>query len=374
MALRNLFIDVSGYQEDSVAYFQRAKDQGVMGVVVKLTEGSEDGSAYVNPRAEAQIRNAATVGLRVSCYHFARYTSNADAQNEARFFVKIAKQYGMTSDTLMIDDAEVHSAADYNSATSAFLNEVKALGYTNVGLYSMKSFFTGGILNSHGFGEAKIWDAGYGITDLGIDNAAAWQWTDNGLGMNVDTSYDFDGAFTVGSSNSGSVPSTPIPAPQPVEHVGHPAIGTYTVQPGDTLSGIAAKFGTTYQVLSAINGIGDPNQIWPGQVLKVTGTASQESTYYVQAGDTLSSIATKFGTTVSSLVSINHISNPNVIYVGQKIYVGEATQGQSNAYTVQAGDTLSGIASKFGTTWQTLAQKNGLANPNVIYVGQTLTI
>lgn len=374
MALRNLFIDVSGYQEDSVAYFQRAKDQGVMGVVVKLTEGSEDGSAYVNPRAEAQIRNAATVGLRVSCYHFARYTSNADAQNEARFFVKIAKQYGMTSDTRMVDDAEVHSVADYNSATSAFLNEVKALGYNSVGLYSMKSFFTSGILNSHGFGEAKIWDAGYGITDLGIDNAAAWQWTDNGLGMNVDTSYDFDGAFTVGSSNSGSVPSTPIPAPQPVEHVGHPATGTYTVQPGDTLSGIATKFGTTYQILSAINGIGDPNQIWPGQVLKVNGATSQESTYYVQSGDTLSSIATKFGTTVSSLASLNHINNPNVIYVGQKIYVGEATQGQSNAYTVQSGDTLSGIADNFGTTWQALAQKNGLANPNVIYVGQTLTI
>ncbi len=374
MALRNLFIDVSGYQEDSVAYFQLAKSKGVMGVVVKLTEGSEDGSAYLNPRAEAQIRNASTVGLHVSCYHFARYTSDADAQNEARFFVKIAKQYGMTSDTLMTDDAEVHSVADYNSATAAFLNEVKALGYTRVGLYSMKSFFTSGILNSHGFGDAKIWEAGYGITDLGIDNAAAWQWTDNGLGMNVDTSYDFDGAFTVGGPNSGVVPTTPIPAPQPVEHVGHPATGTYTVQPGDTLSGIAAKYGTTYQILSAINGIGDPNQIWPGQVLKVTGTASQESTYYVQAGDTLSSIAAKFGTTVSNLVSINHISNPNVIYVGQKIYVGEATQGQSNAYTVQAGDTLSGIAAKFGTTWQALAQKNGLANPNVIYVGQTLTI
>ena len=374
MSLRNLFIDVSGYQEDSVEYFQRAKDKGVMGVVVKLTEGSEDGSAYVNPRAAAQIRNSLAVGLRVSCYHFARYTSDADAQNEARFFVKIAKQYGMTSDTRMIDDAEVHSAADYNSATAAFLNEVKALGYANVGLYSMKSFFTSGILNSHGFGNAKIWEAGYGITDLGIDNAAAWQWTDNGLGMSVDTSYDFDGAFTVGSSNSGMVPTTPIPAPKPVEHVGHPATGTYTVQSGDTLSGIAAKFGTTYQILAAINGIGDPNHIWPGEVLKVTGTASQQSTYYVQAGDTLSAIASKFGTTVSSLVSLNHISNPNVIYVGQKIYVGEASQGQSNAYTVHAGDTLSGIAAKFGTTWKALAQKNGLANPNVIYVGQTLTI
>ena len=374
MPLRNPFIDLSSYNPDTKEFFLAAKNQGALGVVVKLTEGSEDGSAYVNPKAATQIRNALAVGLRVSCYHFARYTSIADAQNEARFFVKIAKQFGMYDDTLMIDDAEVHSATDYQSVSLAFLQEVEALGYKNTGIYSMKSFFTGGILNSHGFGNAKIWEAGYGITDLGIDNAAAWQWTDNGLGMSVDTSYDFDGAFTVGSSNSGTVPTTPIPAPKPVEHVGHPATGTYTVQSGDTLSGIAAKFGTTYQILAAINGIGDPNHIWPGEVLKVTGTASQQSTYYVQAGDTLSAIASKFGTTVSSLVSLNRISNPNVIYVGQKIYVGEASQGQSNAYTVHAGDTLSGIAAKFGTTWKALAQKNGLANPNVIYVGQTLTI
>ena len=374
MPLRNPFIDLSSYNPDTKEFFLAAKNQGALGVVVKLTEGSEDGSAYVNPKAATQIRNALAVGLRVSCYHFARYTSIADAQNEARFFVKIAKQFGMYDDTLMIDDAEVHSATDYQSVSLAFLQEVEALGYKNTGIYSMKSFFTGGILNSHGFGNAKIWEAGYGITDLGIDNAATWQWTDNGLGMSVDTSYDFDGAFTVGSSNSGTVPTTPIPAPKPVEHVGHPATGTYTVQSGDTLSGIAAKFGTTYQILAAINGIGDPNHIWPGEVLKVTGTASQQSTYYVQAGDTLSAIASKFGTTVSSLVSLNHISNPNVIYVGQKIYVGEASQGQSNAYTVHAGDTLSGIAAKFGTTWKALAQKNGLANPNVIYVGQTLTI
>lgn len=374
MPLRNPFIDLSSYNPDTKEFFLAAKNQGALGVVVKLTEGSEDGSAYVNPKAATQIRNALAVGLRVSCYHFARYTSIADAQNEARFFVKIAKQFGMYDDTLMIDDAEVHSATDYQSVSLAFLQEVEALGYKNTGIYSMKSFFTGGILNSHGFGNAKIWEAGYGITDLGIDNAAAWQWTDNGLGMSVDTSYDFDGAFTVGSSNSGTVPTTPIPAPKPVEHVGHPATGTYTVQSGDTLSGIAAKFGTTYQILAAINGIGDPNHIWPGEVLKVTGTASQQSTYYVQAGDTLSAIASKFGTTVSSLVSLNHISNPNVIYVGQKIYVDEASQGQSNAYTVHAGDTLSGIAAKFGTTWKALAQKNGLANPNVIYVGQTLTI
>ena len=368
--MRNKFIDVASYQPDTIAFFQAAKNQGALGVVVKLTEGSADGSAYVNPRAAAQIRNALAVGLRVSCYHFARYTSIADAQNEARFFVKIAKQFGMYDDTLMIDDAEVHSAADYQSASLAFLQEVEALGYKNTGIYSMKSFFTGGTLNSHGFGSRKIWVAGYGVTELGIDNAAAWQYSDKGI-MGIDSSYDFDGAFTTGSV-SGNVPQVVFPEPKPVQHVGHPASGTYIVQLGDTLSAIATKYGTTYQNLAAINGIGNPNMIQVGQVLKVTGKPTTQNTYFVQAGDTLSGIASKFGTTVSDLVSRNHIANPNVIYVGQKLYLAE--NGQSNAYTIKAGDTLSGIASVFHTTWQALAQKNGIANPNVIYVGQTIQI
>lgn len=366
--MRTPFIDVSSYQPDTKEFFQAAKNQGAEGVVVKLTEGSEDGSNYVNPRAAAQIRNALAVGLPVSCYHFARYTSVGDAQNEARFFVKIAKQFGMDDTTLMISDAEVHTAADYQGATLAFLQEVEALGYKRTGVYSMKSFFTGGILNSQGFGSRPKWVAGYGVTSLGIDNAAAWQYTDHGI-MGIDTSYDFTGAFTT-NGGSGSVPTVEVPKPQPVQHVGHPATGTYTVQPGDTLSGIADKFGTTYQNLAAINGIGDPNRIWAGQVLKVTGQASPQNTYYVQAGDTLSGIAAKFGTTVSALVQANGISNPNVIYVGQKIVLG----GSSSVYTVKSGDTLSGIAAANGTTWQELAQKNDISNPNVIYVGQTIRL
>lgn len=362
------FVDLSGYNRSDLIFFQQLKTNGAAGVVVKLTEGSEDGSAYVNPKAAAQIRNGLAVGFPVACYHFARYTSVGDAQNEARFFVKIARQFGMYDDTLMIDDAEVHSVADYQSASLAFLQEVEALGYKNTGIYSMKSFFTGGILNSHGFGSREIWLAGYRITDLGIDNATAWQYTDHGV-MGVDTSYDFSGAFT-GSVASGSVPNVKVPAPKPVVHVGHPATGTYIVQPGDTLSGIAAKYGTSYQNLAAINGIGDPNHIQVGQVIKATGQPSGENTYFVQAGDTLSGIAAKFGTTVANLVSRNGITNPNVIYPGQKIYL----TGSSNAYTVKSGDTLSDIASAFHTTWQVLAQKNGIANPNVIYVGQTIQI
>ena len=372
--MRNLFVDISDYQRSDLAFMQMLKDKGAKGVCIKVTEGSADGSAWVSATVGEKIRNVAKVGLVISLYHFARYTSEADARNEANFFVEHAKALGMDSNTLMVDDAEVHTMGDYNAGANAFTDQVKKLGYKRTSVYSMKSFFTGGILNSHGLGDNKIWIAGYGIEDLGIDNADAWQ-ADNGsgyAGMNfgVDASFDFDGCFTIDPDEKGSVPTVEIPKSEPVKHVGHPATGTYTVQPGDTLSGIAAKFGTTYQTLAAINGIGDPNKIWAGQVLKVTGQASPQNTYYVQAGDTLSGIAAKFGTTVSALVSANGISNPNVIYVGQKIVLG----GSSSVYTVKSGDTLSGIASAHGTTWQDLVKKNGIANPNVIYVGQTIKL
>lgn len=92
----------------------------------------------------------------------------------------------------------------------------------------------------------------------------------------------------------------------------------------------------------------------------------------MQNGDTLSGIAQRFGTTYQTLAQINGIANPNIIGVGQKIILPES--GQSKAYTVKVGDTLSGIAQQFGTTWQTLAQKNHITNPNIIFVGQTIQI
>lgn len=371
--MRNLFVDISDYQRSDLAFMQGLKNKGVKGVCIKVTEGSADGSAWVSATAGEKIRNAAKVGLVISLYHFARYTSEADARNEANFFVEHAKALGMDDTTLMVDDAEVHTMGDYTAGANAFTDQVKKLGYKRTSVYSMKSFFTGGILNNHALGDNKIWLAGYGIDNLGIDNADAWQFDDGqGYGGNTtgtDASWDFDSCFTV-APGKGSLPTVEVPKPQPTQHVGHPATGTYTVQPGDTLSGIASKFGTTYQTLAAINGIGDPNRIWAGQVLKVTGQASPQNTYYVQAGDTLSGIATKFGTTVSALVSTNGIANPNVIYVGQKIILG----GSTSVYTVKSGDTLSGIAAAHGTTWQALAQKNGIANPNVIYVGQTIKL
>ena len=94
---------------------------------------------------------------------------------------------------------------------------------------------------------------------------------------------------------------------------------THVVQYGENLSSIAAKYGTTWQEMARVNALSNPDMIYSGQTLNVTGSQSVATTGYcvVEYGDTLSGIATQFGTTVERLVSANGIDNPNMIYAGQ---------------------------------------------------------
>ena len=95
--------------------------------------------------------------------------------------------------------------------------------------------------------------------------------------------------------------------------------GTYTVRYGDSLSAIAVRFGTTVSALQSANNIRNANLIYPGQVLKVGGQATIMSVYTVRYGDNLSTIASRLGTTVSHLQSVNGIRNANLIYAGQTL-------------------------------------------------------
>lgn len=97
------------------------------------------------------------------------------------------------------------------------------------------------------------------------------------------------------------------------------ASNTYTVRHGDSLSAIAARFGTTVSALQSANNIRNANLIFPGQVLKVNGQPAIMSVYTVRSGDNLSTIASRLGTTVSHLQSVNGIRNANLIYAGQTL-------------------------------------------------------
>ncbi|MFY0582219.1 LysM peptidoglycan-binding domain-containing protein [Cystobacter fuscus] len=103
----------------------------------------------------------------------------------------------------------------------------------------------------------------------------------------------------------------------------------------------------------------------------------------MRSGDTLSGIAQRHGTTVSALAQANGIKNPDLIQVGQKLSIpgkggtsapSAPSAGSGGSYTVRSGDTLSGIAQRYGTTVSALAQANGISNPNLIQVGQKLRV
>ena len=110
-----------------------------------------------------------------------------------------------------------------------------------------------------------------------------------------------------------------------------------------------------------------------GSASTLTGAATESlgQRYTVQPGDTLWGIAQRFGTTVDAVASANQIADPNLIYVNQTFVVNGSAGVH---YTVQLGDTLAGIAERFGTTVDALASANNIADPNLIYVGQTFLI
>lgn len=94
------------------------------------------------------------------------------------------------------------------------------------------------------------------------------------------------------------------------------------------------------------------------------------STYTVKAGDTLSGIGAKLGISWQTIASNNNLKSPYTIYPGQQLVVVKAQQN----YTVKPGDTLSGIGAMFGVAWQKIAEENNIENPNLINVGQNLKI
>lgn len=104
--MTNLFTDVSAWNEDSALFFKQLATQNVKAAVVKITEGSADGTNYVNPKAASQITNALNAGLQAHCYHFARFTSVPDAKNEAAFFVQHVQAFGMDPTTILVLDVE----------------------------------------------------------------------------------------------------------------------------------------------------------------------------------------------------------------------------------------------------------------------------
>jgi len=178
----------------------------------------------------------------------------------------------------------------------------------------------------------------------------------------------------------GVVPSATVAAPTPVPTSASSQF-EYTVQWHDTLYSIARRFNTTVEALVALNGLPNANDIRVGQVLKIAGaspsTPGPFQEYVVQPGDTLYSIARRYNTTVDAISQANGIVNPWYISVGQKLIIPQGSSppiSSGNTYVVQPGDTLYSIAARFGKNVWDIIVANNLSDPHWISVGQVLVI
>lgn len=192
------------------------------------------------------------------------------------------------------------------------------------------------------------------------------------------------------------------------------APSTYRVVSGDTVSGIAARFGLATASVLAMNGLGWKSIIYPGQVLTLGGSgasaapapvatpapapapaAPSAGSYTIQRGDTISGIASRHGLSTSAVLSANGLSVSSIIYPGQVITLpGRATAAPAavpaapvaepstpvvgpsvaGSYSIARGDTLTSIAQRHGVTLDALLAANGLTRSSIIYAGRTLTI
>ena len=249
-------------------------------------------------------RNAAEcnrIGLPIGAYWFCYAVSPETAVQEADGCISTISGYKL--DYPVCYDIE-QASADYASGQGVTLTPVLD---TYLGTELSRRY--------------ALWYARYADTFDGTD-CGMWQYSSQGSVPGISGSVDLDISYVdypavirkAGLNHlTGSVPA-PAPVPSP-EYI------TYVIQPGDTLSGIAARFGTTVSTLSSLNNIADPNKIYAGTTIRVPENSSAAKTYTIRPGDTLSGIAARFGTTVSAIAALNGISDPNRIYAGTTVRI-----------------------------------------------------
>lgn len=313
-------IDISHHQVPSaIDYDKLAKEVDL--VIIRTQYGSNlIDRHYKTHHKEFQKR-----GVPTAAYAWLRGVSVSDMEKEATDFYNRTKEF---NPTFWFADVEEKSMSNMRKGTSTFIKKLRSLGAKKVGIYVGHHLYKQFNLN---LAEADaVWIPHYGKNNGKANSKPSYacdlhQYTDRGklngynghLDLNRIISDKKLSYFTDGEKvDKPAVNKTESKAPS-----------TYTVKSGDTLSEIAVKYGTTVKKLADLNGIKNPNLIQVGQKIKLSGSApakpaTSKPTYHtVKSGDTVSGLAVKYGSSQSQIKSWNNLKDINKIYVGQKLRV-----------------------------------------------------
>lgn len=361
-------IDISEFQGE--IDFEEVRRSGIEAVYIRVGSGE-----YTDEYFAENYERAKAAGLKIGFYHYVTARSVDEGRRQARFFASLAA--GREPDMRLAMDFEYFgslSVSQINAISEAYLDELTALTRREAVIYSdlsnARNIFSRALAEKY-----PLWAAQYGADEPSANGKwrewVGFQYTDEGrvggIYGNVDRNIFTEGIFLSDSGRIDGEKRTTVRA--------RTRTLTVYVRAGDTLWAIAREYGTTVEAIVRENRIVDPNRIFAGERLRITLPArgSGEEIYTVRRGDTPISIAGKFGVTLSALEDRNGLERGETIYAGDKLSIPGARMS-GEFYVVRPGDTLFYISRRTGVPIRTLVGINRIKDPDLIYAGEHLKL
>lgn len=361
-------IDISEFQGE--IDFEEVRRSEIEAVYIRVGAGE-----YTDEYFAENYERAKAAGLKIGFYHYVTARSVEEGRRQARFFASLAA--GREPDMRLAMDFEYFgslSVSQINAISVAYLDELTALTRREAVIYSdlsnARNIFSRALAEKY-----PLWAAQYGADEPSANGKwrewVGFQYTDegrvDGIYGNVDRNIFTEGIFLSDSGRIDGEKRTTVRA--------RTRTLTVYVRAGDTLWAIAREYGTTVETIARENRIVDPNRIFAGERLRITLPArgSGEEIYTVRRGDTPISIAGKFGVTLSALEDRNGLERGETIYAGDKLSIPGARMS-GEFYVVRPGDTLFYISRRTGVPIRTLVGINRIKDPDLIYAGEHLKL